>query len=1432
MPFLLALQNNNLPPYYKTGENLMEKFLFFVLLYFASAQIHLVAQIDTHTPSNWSNVGYHGAIPRTFDQIINVKTAYNLKGDGVTDDAALLQQAINNKSTNYGSQFVVFFFPEGNYVLGSSISIPASASKLVLIGQGSDRTKFTATHSGKVFNVVAEPQNGLTAIPSTNYTQYSRGSTSIQVPFTGVQQGDFIEIVVDDGNWHGNYGPENSKPVVQCSVGQIVKVLTSSSVGNVSNITLEDPLRLDYGINDGIDLHPKAQKINPVHDIGFENFSVINSNESDWIDDGYNFFFKYSVDCWIWGVESQKPLKAHVNIGQSSAIEIRGCYFFNALKFGGGGQGYGITINTHSTNCLIEDNIFKLLRHAMMVQGGANGNVFGYNFSDEQKGITYNTIYIGGWPIIIESEEYDDGDISFHGTYPYDNLFEGNIALFADGDRHWGANGPRNALFRNEIRRSPQIACQNFYDWPNGYKASSGGIRLIGPYVGGTYQPQDYYVYGNTTKKNQCTTIPVSYKQANYFTANEADFDNSNVVLGEVGINSNTTGYSMYYGSKPEHFLSASYSWPPVGCKDPTSIAPPQNIPAKDRFVQIVKTSLAGPFSIGNTYRITVENDLNGVKTVGKVGAHETINGTPQWSSQTSPYPFYFPQNTNQQIRTESHYLPYSSNDYRHLNWNLDGNSISLQTTVSVDGTKPQTAYFKPAKPLTLQTNADGPVNVIFRGAVKIPPYSDYGFQSPLTTEIGVQLTSPNGQENYQFLGWSDGDMNLNRSISLASVTTLTANLKAHQATSNALALKNNGQRKIVRTVNGNVYSFYESIGKIWLERKANGGSSWELQQVSDFWTSDASNPSASMYGNKLLIVYQEKNGNNNTDLKLSIIDENETVTIVDISLDIPTYSNNCSPVVASTQNGKILIVWKQGSVGLFYRFAQYENGVFVWKTNPLQLTDDAGVAANAINPTLAAENTSYADFFNFHLAFQSSSHIYYRLLRQRPNGNFEQVETSRNVSSNCGYSSNYQPSIISFDNGARIAWYGRRWVPSEEGLAKSAIEDGEWIYNTILTDPSNSTYFWSWGNNVGSVSFNKYTVGTDDQNYVIGWTENNGASAKYIRSISFSEINTFVLPSGTAISGSKDIQVTNGESFGTMYGYFLTEGSPNKFVLSKDLLPIQSKQQSQPIYSGREGIIAKDSAQFYFTFGDVLVDGKLIRFTTIPDTTNIDSLPIVNQYLTTENFNLTGQSNFLYGVRYGITDSLAAIAALQNGNTVRFSVELIDAQTEQVIGTYDDIEYTENNVFQYDNIGYQVNTSGIGSRVVKLRLKVSLTDSVHYSITERYDTEIFLGKRGSNRVAIGFQGSNVITSYSLEQNFPNPFNPTTMINYALPKAGNVVLKVYDVLGKEVATLINDFKESGRYSVEFDASKLSSGMYIYKLTSDKFTEVKKMMLVK
>ena len=87
-------------------------------------------------------------------------------------------------------------------------------------------------------------------------------------------------------------------------------------------------------------------------------------------------------------------------------------------------------------------------------------------------------------------------------------------------------------------------------------------------------------------------------------------------------------------------------------------------------------------------------------------------------------------------------------------------------------------------------------------------------------------------------------------------------------------------------------------------------------------------------------------------------------------------------------------------------------------------------------------------------------------------------------------------------------------------------------------------------------------------------------------------------------------------------------------------------------------------------------------------------------------------------------------------------------------------------------------------------------------------------------------------TKFELWQNYPNPFNPTTTIQYAVPKAEHITLKVYDELGNEVTTLVNENKEAGQYRVSFNGSNFASGIYFYRITAGDFTEVKKLMLLK
>ena len=89
-----------------------------------------------------------------------------------------------------------------------------------------------------------------------------------------------------------------------------------------------------------------------------------------------------------------------------------------------------------------------------------------------------------------------------------------------------------------------------------------------------------------------------------------------------------------------------------------------------------------------------------------------------------------------------------------------------------------------------------------------------------------------------------------------------------------------------------------------------------------------------------------------------------------------------------------------------------------------------------------------------------------------------------------------------------------------------------------------------------------------------------------------------------------------------------------------------------------------------------------------------------------------------------------------------------------------------------------------------------------------------------------------IAKEFALHQNYPNPFNPTTMINYQIPQKSMVDLKIYNVLGEEVADLINENMDAGYYSVRFDAKNLPSGVYLYKIQAGEFSQVKSMLLLK
>jgi hypothetical protein len=160
------------------------------------------------------------------------------------------------------------------------------------------------------------------------------------------------------------------------------------------------------------------------------------------------------------------------------------------------------------------------------------------------------------------------------------------------------------------------------------------------------------------------------------------------------------------------------------------------------------------------------------------------------------------------------------------------------------------------------------------------------------------------------------------------------------------------------------------------------------------------------------------------------------------------------------------------------------------------------------------------------------------------------------------------------------------------------------------------------------------------------------------------------------------------------------------------------------------------------------------------------------------------------------------------------------------------------------NNSGFEIERSASNSswsKVGHVAGNGTTTSSSSYTFTDR---SLATGTYNYRLKQIDFNGNfeyfnlnnevnvGVPSNYDLSQNYPNPFNPSTSINFDIPTDGNVSIKLFDMSGKEVATLVNEVKTAGYYSVNFNASSLSSGVYFYSITADNFTATKKMMLLK
>ena len=185
--------------------------------------------------------------------------------------------------------------------------------------------------------------------------------------------------------------------------------------------------------------------------------------------------------------------------------------------------------------------------------------------------------------------------------------------------------------------------------------------------------------------------------------------------------------------------------------------------------------------------------------------------------------------------------------------------------------------------------------------------------------------------------------------------------------------------------------------------------------------------------------------------------------------------------------------------------------------------------------------------------------------------------------------------------------------------------------------------------------------------------------------------------------------------------------------------------------------------------------------------------------------------------------------------------VELTSFTAKQSAGN---VELSWVTATEVNNFGFDLERAGAGKDAVWMKIgfisghgnstspnNYSFTDNKPLSGKSQYRLKQ-LDNNGAFKYSKTVEIAAVILKYDLAQNYPNPYNPSTIITYSIPTSSNVIVTVYNMLGELIKTLVNENQEAGIYKVNFDAGSLSNGVYFYKIQAGNFASTKKMLLLK
>lgn len=736
----------------------------------------------------------------------------------------------------------------------------------------------------------------------------------------------------------------------------------------------------------------------------------------------------------------------------------------------------------------------------------------------------------------------------------------------------------------------------------------------------------------------------------------------------------------------------------------------------------------------------------------------------------------------------------------------------------------------------------------------------------------------------YYWGGNCNGSMGYNSGSYLTnSGSLITADYKTKMKSSTPDALKNANQVNILKDTNGVINLIYESMEGIFYTRSKNANGDLKREEIlsgtvpAGYVTYQNKNPyiseikwpslDANMQEKNIVACWERKVGNS-----IKIYDafrtqsypewpwiNNEKYIIENVPEGFEAFPKVFAlypGLIAPTQFLEVITFLKPDGSDKKLMARVYLGENFITEYVLMGPSNIQEYAIASIANVIGEDK-----YFNLNIAYRKNQIIGYKRVEIGKNISFNSyfcnviasdpnlsTENSRWRASLDITLKNTSNSTSTFNMQPVITYQGRydtRIIVENEDGSPSEITGSYYpIYVRERLSDGTWNYFISYNPGVNIIQFTPSVEGSKRKNsFMLSYAQGSNEPYKFIQTIPewngvVKTHGFFCSPGHTLSTDAKLIKggLINDNFYQDLVVLFPDPNRNGVFTLEKRSFTITNGEIGDGNYDEVYGIVEDNDVKYSFNLGNIMVNGSSIGFPGDLDNTLENSNELSNN-MVSQNFLLNENDTLVIGRNA----SYCLEATESEFREIEYWVKLMNKSKNEMhrLLVHDTLHFMDSLQFEFLE-GYIIRNISAEGDSFYVQLEIDTVDG-NFGIGGGIGGDEGSGDNTTLKRKIFWENDNMVTNnsnnipttFNLYQNFPNPFNPSTLIKYDLPKDVNVTIRIYDLLGREVATLVNnEFKNAGRYELAWNALNYATGVYIYRIEAGDFVSTKKMVLIK